>query len=123
MRDSLRKTIATVETQLEVYRIRADASLAGTYADELDKMQSSLQQCERDVDEIHEEEARMGFGTTDFPELQSVRSTFQPFFALWKTTRELEKKHSRWTKGPVFTLDVDDVAEAIDRISRVFGRL
>ena len=77
----------------------------------------------RTVANIHAEEDMLGWSTSDFNNVVENRRALSPFFTLWHTYKELDVKHNRWTKGPVFPLDADAVAADSERIWRAMAKL
>lgn len=70
-----------------------------TNTEQLAALTTNLEAARDELDGINEEERLLEWETSQFPQLQTMFSTKEPYEKLWGTAYTFHQKHEKWLTG------------------------
>jgi dynein heavy chain len=79
------------------------------YVERIETLKEQFARAEAEVEDITSKERVLGWEPTEFDELEKSVNELEPYEKLWTLVAEAQKNLQTWTKGPLFTLDPEEV--------------
>ncbi|XP_053480111.1 dynein axonemal heavy chain 3-like [Ictalurus furcatus] len=130
--DQLRKRIAELEHTLqavskdvEVFKKIEMMSFEEVKknVDKLRKITACLENASTQIEYINKEECLLERDQTQFPQLQSIISSKQPYDQLWNTALNFNTKSDIWMNGSFMELNAEQISEDLSDMYRLMYNL
>ncbi|KAJ3608419.1 hypothetical protein NHX12_025466, partial [Muraenolepis orangiensis] len=124
-KSELEQQLEGVEREMEAFKEKELMSVTEmkNNTENLDKLTAVLDAAFRELDDIHKEQSLLEQEPSQFPLLQTLVASKQPYDQLWTTVLSFHEKSDAWMNGPFKELEAEQVSEELDSMWRTVYKL
>ncbi|NXU08026.1 DYH3 protein, partial [Pardalotus punctatus] len=121
-----KETLEGFNKELQSFKKRGDIVTVEELkknAEELEELNKNIDNALIEFEAINYEEDLLGLEKTQFPLLQSLLTTKEPYVQLWVTAYSFHVKSEEWMNGSVQQLNAEEISEEVGNVGRIMYKL
>ncbi|GFH19055.1 uncharacterized protein HaLaN_15943, partial [Haematococcus lacustris] len=120
---ALAKDLAELRAEVDKFTTLGDLKQVDDRTSQVADLHSRLQRMGELAELYQARETIFGLPTTDYPQIELIQKTLDPYATLWQTCGEFMRCLPDWMDGPFTEIDADAMAADVDRWWRGTAKL